>query len=453
MFVKWGRNYSMPWTCLFECIIIGLYVVFAISIQTTMVPFFQDFGSAIDKYFLEGHEIDDSLIDDTYGESRIYTRSDFLYVFNTTVYRFLNFATSFPCSYTLHESENLSLKITDQAGINHYFTFSHENADESYNIAEDYLDDFTSISLNMEFTIQPNLNSTIAVYKVGVISQFDLYLGTGIILWKTLHERSIVYENVTSMTIFTQLSLTVCVLIIFFCVLACIFEIIGIIRFYFFCKVRAKKERTKVSIVFWDKLDWWEIVTFIMNVSSIISVAIYLDFSKDISDAIPWPNFLVAISCFFHCFVLIRYLQLIPSTLIVVRMLKGGIVDVVQFLVGCVPIFFAFMYVGVSLFGWYSPHYTSPRQASKLMISSSYGDYLLDGYIEMSEGADKSKLIPSIFFTTWIFNSYLIWFYIILSSFHEALVKQVHIAREEKETIENDSDDPLPWLEYLADHQ
>ena len=146
-------------------------------------------------------------------------------------------------------------------------------------------------------------------------------------------------------------------------------------------------------------------------------------------------------------------MQLIPSTLIVVRMLRGGIIGVVQFLVGCLPFFFGFAFVGVSLFGWYSPHYTSPRQAAKLMISSSYGDYLLDGYDEMAAGADKSKLIPSIFFSVWIFTSYIVWFYVILSIFHEALVKQVHIAREENEDLEENSDDPLPWLTYLADHQ
>ncbi|KAH0798821.1 G-protein-coupled receptor family protein [Histomonas meleagridis] len=174
-------------------------------------------------------------------------------------------------------------------------------------------------------------------------------------------------------------------------------------------------------------------------------------------DTAPWPLFILALASFLQSILLIRYLQLRPATLVVVRMISSAIVTLLQFIVGCMPFFLGFVIFGVSWFGWYSPLMSSSRQVAKLLVAASYGDYLLDGYDGLTDGSDKPKIIPSAYLTVWIFNGLGIWFYIVLAILHAALFKEVHIARdemiEEGEVNEEDMDaeDPLPWLQYVAD--
>ena len=134
-------------------------------------------------------------------------------------------------------------------------------------------------------------------------------------------------------------------------------------------------------------------------------------------------------------------------------MISRAITQLLQFIVGCLPIFIGFVLIGVSWFGWYSPLMSSARQAAKLLIASSYGDYLLDGYDGLTDGADKPKIIPSTYLTIWIFNGLGIWFYIVLAILHEALFKEVHIAHDEKIEKEMDvNEDPIPWLKYNSNY-
>ncbi|KAH0785162.1 hypothetical protein GPJ56_011108 [Histomonas meleagridis] len=175
-------------------------------------------------------------------------------------------------------------------------------------------------------------------------------------------------------------------------------------------------------------------------------------------DTAPWPLFVLALASFLQSILLIRYLQLRPATLVVVRMISSAIVTYCYNLLLDVCHFsLVFVIFGVSWFGWYSPLMSSSRQVAKLLVAASYGDYLLDGYDGLTDGSDKPKIIPSAYLTVWIFNGLGIWFYIVLAILHAALFKEVHIARdemiEEGEVNEEDMDaeDPLPWLQYVAD--
>ena len=70
----------------------------------------------------------------------------------------------------------------------------------------------------------------------------------------------------------------------------------------------------------------------------------------------------------------------------------------------------------------------------------------------MATGCDKPKIIPSVYLTSWIFQSLGIWFYVVLSILHESLIKQVHIAHDEEiENGEEKADDILPWLTFIGE--
>lgn len=415
-----------------------------------MIPFFQDFGTAIDGYFLDGYEINEDDIDDSYGDSRIYTHTVFLEVFNSTVFRFFDFNYTFPCSYEITPSSPLFLNITTIKGVVFSYVFDSSNTSRANEIAEKHLGDFVQYSLRMFYLINPGTNLSHQLYDVGVISNFDHFMGTGIILWNNYHERTMRTTDSTIDQVTGHLSNSISLLIIFLCIVASILEIVSMAKLGKYSIHKAKSERTKPYLVFFSKLDYWEIITLIINLVTATILMFYIKNGAHIAEKNPWPHFLLAIASFIHCFILFRYLELVPSTLLVVRMITGASLTLAQFIVGCIPFFCGYVVVGVGFFGWYCPLFTSIRQALKILIASSYGDYLLDGYDDLAKGSDKPHIIPSLYLTSWIMQSLGIWFYVVLSILHEALIKQVHKARDEE--IENGEDDQantvLPWLVF-----
>lgn len=424
LFIRWAQQHTLPLACFCEFAIIILYFILAGSIQSTMIPFFQDFGRAIDGYFLEGHEMaEDDDLEDLYGDAKLYTKSDLLDAINKSVYKYIDFTDSFPCSYPLTRSSDLMFTVIKKNGQKVFILFNEDNYTDAYDIAESYIDEFQSYSLEMKINLNPREAGSIESYRIGVSSTFEFYFDTGIVIWKNLHERSIVYHKTHTAKFLSQLTITASSLIIAFSLICCTLTVISLIQFYYNAKQKAIIERTSIIKYCWAKLDLWDPISFLLDSISIVCVSLFIKYGKDINDGLPWPMFLLGISSFTHVFVLFKFFRLVPSLFIIVRMLGRGIIPVLQFLVGCMPFFFGYIYVGVALFGWFSPHYTSPRQAAKLLISACNGDYLLDGYDEMSYGADKSKLIPSIYFTSFIFQGLCIWFYVTLAIFHELLEK------------------------------
>lgn len=458
IFPHWVKHYSPPWLFFIEFAVLILFFVLAFSVQATTIPFFQDFGAAIDDYFLQGHEISEDEQDDSYGDRRIYTKPTFMDVIEETVYRFFQFSSNFPCSYQINQTTNLSLQITIKSQKELFFSFTKDQINQAVKTIEKYIDDFSRVQIKMTFQIiSDKLNGQIL--DTGVISTFDNYQGTGIILWKSGHERSTQQISSQISNLEHNLSNTLSIVIIIFLVFGIIFQSMALGSLYQYSKAKAKVERTKPSTVFKQKLDPWEPTTLVLNILSCLSMIVYIFFGQSVNETLPWPHFLVAFASFIHAFILFRYLILRPSTLIVVRMLKNASLTLVQFVVGCSPFFAAFLVFGVCWFGWYSPLMSSSRQAAKILIASSYGDYLLDGYDDLVDYGDKPAIIPSTYFTIWIFNGLGIWFYVVLATLHAALIKEVHIARDEEieagyvDEDQIDAEDPLPWLQYYFEHK
>ncbi|EAY19975.1 hypothetical protein TVAG_402300 [Trichomonas vaginalis G3] len=317
-----------------------------------MIPFFQDFGRAIDGYFLDGRDAtEDDDIEDIYGDAKIYTMSDLLDAINGTLYKYINFTDSFPCSYPLTRSSNINLTIDLSDGDTKVFQITEENITEVHDIAEKYLDQFTAYTISMIITLHPRESGTIDSYHIGVKSSFDFIFGTGIIVWKNLHERSIRYSKKATSSMLSQYTITSSILIIVFSLICCILTVISLIQFYKKAKEKAIIERTSVLKYFWAKLDLWDPISFLLDAVSITCVSIFLQYGKDVNDGLPWPMFMLSLSSFCHSFVLFKFFRLVPSLFIIVRMLNLGIGPVLKFLVGCLPFFFGYIYVGVCLFG------------------------------------------------------------------------------------------------------
>lgn len=451
VFSAWVKYHQPPWLFFIELAILILFFVLAFSIQQTTIPFFQDFGQAVDNYFLSGYdEISTDEQDDSYGDRRIYTKSMFLHVLNSTISRYFEFTSQFPCSYQLKQITNLTISIEQSQNSRIQREFSEHEQAEALNYITHYLNDFSAVRLRMLFQIeQTQIEKAALELNAGVTSNFDNYQDTGIILWNNGHERSSrqIQEAIPD-TVY-NLSTSVSLIIIMLLSIGIILQSTSIWSLYKYSEEKALEERISSFDVFCSKLDTWEPVTLVFNLISMILMIIYVGWGHDVNENVPWPHFLLAAASFIHAFLLFRYLVLRPSTLIVVRMISGASITLAQFVVGCAPFFCGFIIVGTCWFGWYSPLMTSPRQAAKFLIAASYGDYLLDGYDDMCDGADKPAIIPSAYLTIWIFNGLGIWFYVVLAILHAALIKEVHKARDEEADQGIMDEDPLPWLQFI----
>ena len=457
IFSIWKVRYTPPWLCILEFLILLLFIFLTIGFQQITIPFFQDFGTAIDNYFLEGYDITEEDSTD-YGDSRIYTQEVFLDMFNATVYRYFDFAANFPCSYQLIQATNLSVTINyhDEYGNRIWETtsFDDNNKSKANDLASKYIYNFHSIELYMLFTIVQVQHEYNQYLAAGVTSSFDNYMQTGIILWDCKHERSAKQFDLNINNTRTNLITSISITIISFLILCIILQLFSIYKLYAYSKIKAKSERITPFSYFKMKLDMWEVATLVINANSLLSMIIYIANGQNVNENFPWPHFLLAWASFFHPFILYRYLQLNPSTFIVVRMIINGSITLLQFLMGCIPFFIGFLILGVSCFGWYSPIMTSNRRAAQLLIAASYGDYLLDGYDGLTDFADKDEIIPSLFLTIWIFNGLGIWFYVVLAILQATLIKEVHKARDEDiedsgDEEKMDAEDPLPWLQFV----
>lgn len=459
IFGIWIKRYSPPWLFFFEFAILLLFIFLTVAVQQITIPFFQDFGKAVDNYFLEGYEISEDTQSDSYGERRIYTQTDFLDVFNSTVYRFFDFASTFPCSYQLTQSTNLTITVAyiDEDNNDQYeiYEITSENKEEASEISEKYISTFLSFDLHMLFTIELPKDFH-QILSAGVTSSFDNFERTGIILWDNGHERSSQQLKDSLKNATTNFILSISIVIVIFLFISILLQLYSIYRLYTYSKIKAAKERVTPYTYFKMKLSYWEPVTLLININSLVSMLIYLLCGQNISEILPWPHFLLSWASFIHPFIIFRYLQLNPSTFIVVRMIANASITLMQFLVGCLPFFFAFLVLGVSCFGWYSPIICSAREGAKLLIASSYGDYLLDGYDGLTDFADKDEIIPSAYLTIWIFNGLGIWFYVVLAILQAALIEEVHKARDEEieegaDEEKMEAEDPLPWFQFVID--
>lgn len=445
----WRAEHRFPWLFAVEAFTFVMFFVLAVVVQDTTLPFFQHFGKAVDSYFLDGYDVDIDDQVDSIGERRIYTKPMFARIFNSSVYRFFGFAADFPCSYALRRATDLTLRVRTLAGDVLAFSFGSDNMSQAVAVMGEHMD-FAEVQLAMYFTIEQN--SFGRVLETGVMTNFFNYHGTGIILWNLGHDRST--RSAAGASLLGNFPVLLHVAIIAGLALGVALQTISLLRLYRHCVARAGDERVPPMTVFKQKLSTWEVVTLCFNVVSLVLMVVYTLSGRVLHDDVPWQMFLVAFAAFLQSMVLIRYISMISSTLIVIRMISRAITQLLQFLVGCLPFCLGFVLIGVSWFGWYSPLMSSARQAAKLLIASSYGDYLLDGYDGLTDGADKPKIIPSAYLTLWIFNGLGIWFYIVLAILHAALFKEVHIAHNEK--IENeiveDDEDPLPWLKYNYEH-
>jgi hypothetical protein len=219
--------------------------------------------------------------------------------------------------------------------------------------------------------------------------------------------------------------------------------------------LRAKRQEEAfvgLGQLFVSKTDPWEVGTLAMNLVTAVLVTIFLTRGSDVNGAFPWPHFLLAEASFIHSFIMFHYLVLRPTSYIVIKMVAGAVLTLAQFVVGCAPFFFAFVGVGVTWFGWYSPTFVDSRSTGKYVVACSYGDFLLDGYDQLVDWGDKPSLIGSFYGTIWVVNGMGVWFYTVLSILHASLIKEARKAQLAEEGPVNPQAPPisLPWAPFIA---
>ncbi|KAH0798828.1 uncharacterized protein GO595_008693 [Histomonas meleagridis] len=204
VFSVWVKYYQPPWLCFVEIIIFALFFLLAITVQNTTLIFFQYFGKAVNIFFLEGYDVytDDQV--DSLGDKRIFTKPDFRFVFNSSLYKFFAFDTDFACSYKIDRTTDLTLYILTLDGEELSFHFEDDNKTLANEIVEPYLSNFSLVRLSVYYAIETTKYGQII--ESGVISNFYNFEETGIILWNLDRDR-VVRNSDNASSLFPSISL------------------------------------------------------------------------------------------------------------------------------------------------------------------------------------------------------------------------------------------------------
>jgi hypothetical protein len=181
--------------------------------------------------------------------------------------------------------------------------------------------------------------------------------------------------------------------------------------------------------------DWSSILGFLAHTVSFAACVMYLMVGRDITAAVPPILYVLSAASVLHSLLLIRYLRLKKSTMLIMSVVFRSAWRILQFLCGCLPIFFGFHAIGICFFGHLSELFATGVEMAIILFSSMHGDSLRDLYDSTMVQNDMSVYIGFIYASLWIAFSLLIMFNITIAIVQEALKVETEKAEKAEEEI------------------
>jgi hypothetical protein len=176
---------------------------------------------------------------------------------------------------------------------------------------------------------------------------------------------------------------------------------------------------------------------------SIAACVMYMINGRDITEDVPPILYVLSAATVCHSLLLVRYLQLKPSTMLIVTVFYKSAVKIVQFLVGCLPIYIGFLAFGVCFFGHLNEYFATALEMAIFLFCSMHGDSLRDMYDDTIVQSDMSVYVGFVFVSLWLAFSLLIMFNITISIVQEVLEVETEKQEAPKEGAPA-SGPPLP---------
>ena len=204
-------------------------------------------------------------------------------------------------------------------------------------------------------------------------------------------------------------------------------------------KEKAERNFQRISAVFWTKYDKWSLFSLFCHTFTVISCILFIIYGHLYTDQLPFTNVLMCLCSSLHCFLLFRYLQQKPSTMIIVNVIFNAALTFLQFLVGCMVVFAAYLILGCSMFGTSCVNFATFTQGAVVLIAVIHGDSIQDLYDSVMTRSDVPWWCGFVYMSVWVFFSLTIMFNISISIFEESLTREIY-----KQSDKGHSDEPAP---------
>jgi hypothetical protein len=214
-----------------------------------------------------------------------------------------------------------------------------------------------------------------------------------------------------------------------------------------FANEKAAREFRDFSNVFWQKIDHWALFACFSHTMNAIAGAMYLANGLDRTEAVSSTFVIMAVGSGSHCILLTRYLAQKSFSKLIVRVAANMFVLMVQFLVGCVVLYVAYLILGLCFFGDFDRNFGDYLTGATVLLAVVHGDTIADRFEQSNNIPTISRIAGFLYWSVWIFFSMGIMYNISISMFEEVLAREV--ANDQKESEAKQLRDQRIALELL----
>jgi hypothetical protein len=420
-FRNWSKYFSLPWLCFIDIAVFSLYVLFAYYHQRSQIAFMLDFTESIQAYFLQDVELPTPPQGIPIGDGQITYVDQFLDLVNRTCERFWLFPDSFPVAYPLviWPAANLTINLFNGSTIVHFFNQS--TAPSATALVTVYLTNFSTIRIAANYHLQVTAETHDSRLGLDIIAMFTRDTQTDTIFMDMSHTNIQEKSDFSVDTILGTLDDSIPLLIIFLNVVAILIIITFVYQLVIYTRKKAIESGLKPKVVFRRKFDRWTLFAFVAHLVSIGACIMYIQVGQDVQETVPPVLYALSAATVLHSLLLIRYLKLKQSTMLIMTVFYKSAIKILQFLIGCLPIYAGFLAFAVCFFGHLNETFATGMQCASFLFCVMHGDSIKDMYDRTMIQNDMSVYLGFIYTSLWLAFSLLIMFNITISIVQEVL--------------------------------
>lgn len=224
-------------------------------------------------------------------------------------------------------------------------------------------------------------------------------------------------------------------IVIFNCV-----QLLLMMRFFYNLSVYARDRASRTGLTFrevlFKKFDGWDLFAVLAYLMSIVACIMYIFVGKNIEEEVPPILYVMACAACLHSLLMIRYLKLKESTMLIMTVFYKSAIKILQFLIGCLPIYLGFLAFGICFFGHLDANFASDMQAASFLFCVMHGDSIKDMYDSVIIQNDMSVYVGFIYTSCWLAFSLLIMFNITISIVQEVMTVETYKLQNSHENDE-----------------
>lgn len=438
-FKNWYKYFKLPWFCFLDLSVVILYLIFAYFHESSSVVFAHDLAQAIDKFFISDLDVSSPPIGIPLGDGRIFFIDDFINIIDNVSSRLFEFPKTFPILHPIQISTKVQMSITlDNLKETLNFDINQLESSNASKYVIPYIEVFSSVSVSMTYHLMFASEIQDTRINLRIFANFVKDPRTDTIWVTVSHTRFQEKFHISLNMLFdiASYSIPICIAALnLILILITIYNIVDLINF---SKSKSSKVGSKATFIFWHKFDKWNLFTLFSHSFSFITCILFIFIGQDIEQELPPICVLLSISACCTSLLLIRYLRLRKSIMLVIEVLYKSLIELIQFLVGCLPIFFSFWVIAICYWGHLSEEFASPLQAASYLFCVMHGDSILGFFDSTIVQNDYNPYFGFFYSCLWVSFSLLLMFNITISIVSDVLDRESEKINNYEESAEPD---------------